>query len=396
MRFTLYPYPPVRALSPPGGSVFTRFVARSERVAELDPPYAQVIFVRVAMLGGTAPPGLLVAAGAGAPVEVSVDTQGVFRSPGGTGYVGDVWLNPLSPNLFEILVGLVCRWMPGWAGGWGSAIPMWWIGTSPGWWPTARPTRCSRGWRRHRCHRDPGERAVHGGVAVQRGRRPEGEDAGGTTTVRAGPHHLDHPRLNRRRQLVDVIQHPHQMVCHDPRGHPDRLTAVPIRSSRRYRAVQRLGLRHRLAEARPAPAQSERALQAQVPERVHGQRRLAGTGRPVHEDLPAWGEQRGGQLMFVPSAGEGGSGGRYRGEDLVDLVHRTCLPGRGDSGCPAWPSRVRSSPQPAPTLQDLPPDAGRRPLTTRSEAERDHRTCLPGAVLAEIPESQSLTPKSPE
>ena len=58
MRFTLYPDPPVRALSvPPGGPVFTRFVARSERVAELDPPYAQVIFVRVAMLGGTARPG---------------------------------------------------------------------------------------------------------------------------------------------------------------------------------------------------------------------------------------------------------------------------------------------------------------------------------------------------
>ena len=48
MRFTLYPYPPVRALSPPGGPVFTRFVARSERVAELAPPYAQVIFVRPA------------------------------------------------------------------------------------------------------------------------------------------------------------------------------------------------------------------------------------------------------------------------------------------------------------------------------------------------------------
>ena len=108
MSFALYPDPPVRALSVPAGeTVFTSFAARSARVAELDPPYAQVMFIRVAMLGGTSAPGLLVAAGAGAPVEVSVDPQGVFRSPGEVGYVGDVWLEPLGPNVFEILVGLV-------------------------------------------------------------------------------------------------------------------------------------------------------------------------------------------------------------------------------------------------------------------------------------------------
>ena len=108
MGFTLYPDPPVRALSVPAGEVvFTPFVARSGRVAELDPPYAQVMFLRVAMLGGSAVPGLLVAAGAGAPVEVSVDPQGVFRSPGGVGYVGDVWLKTLGTNVFEVVVGLV-------------------------------------------------------------------------------------------------------------------------------------------------------------------------------------------------------------------------------------------------------------------------------------------------
>ena len=99
MSFALYPDPPVRALSvPPGEVVFTSFVARSARVAEHDPPYAQVMFIRVAMLGGTSAPGLLVAAGAGAPVEVAVNPQGVFRSPGETGMSGMCGWNLWAPT----------------------------------------------------------------------------------------------------------------------------------------------------------------------------------------------------------------------------------------------------------------------------------------------------------
>lgn len=108
MSFTLYPEPALRALAvPAGATVSTPFAARSAPIAEFDPPYTQVMFVRVAMLGGTTAPTLLVAAGNGTPVEVSIDPQGVFASPGDADYVGDVSLTPLSPNVFEILIGLV-------------------------------------------------------------------------------------------------------------------------------------------------------------------------------------------------------------------------------------------------------------------------------------------------
>lgn len=108
MSFTLYPNPPVQALPvPPGATVFTAFDARSAHVAEFDPPYAQMMFVRVATLAGLAIPGLLVATGTGAPVEVTTDTQGVFGASGGAGYVGDVWLKQLTTSVFEIMVGLV-------------------------------------------------------------------------------------------------------------------------------------------------------------------------------------------------------------------------------------------------------------------------------------------------
>ena len=108
MSFTLYPDPSAGPLPvAPGETVFTPFAQRSGHVAELDPPYPQVMFVRLAMLGGSSAPRLLVAAGAGTPVEVSVDPQGVFRSPGEQDYVGDVSLNMLAPTVFEIVVGLV-------------------------------------------------------------------------------------------------------------------------------------------------------------------------------------------------------------------------------------------------------------------------------------------------
>lgn len=108
MTFTLYPDPPLRGLPvPAGATVFTPFTARSARVPEFDPPYAQVMFVRVAMFGGSSPPRLLVGAGNGTPVEASVDPQGVFRSPGDAGYVGDVSLKVLNPNVFEVMLGLV-------------------------------------------------------------------------------------------------------------------------------------------------------------------------------------------------------------------------------------------------------------------------------------------------
>ena len=108
MSFALYPDPPLRALAvPPGPPVFTPFVPRSAPVAEFDPPYAQMMFIRVAMLGGAVVPTLLVAAGTGTPVAASPDPQPVFSLPGDSGYVGDVSLKDLGDNVFEVLVGFV-------------------------------------------------------------------------------------------------------------------------------------------------------------------------------------------------------------------------------------------------------------------------------------------------
>ena len=108
MAFTLYPNPPVRALSVgAGATVFTQFVSQSAPVAEFDPPYQQVMFVRVAMLSGSSPPKLSLAVGTGTAVEPSTDPQGVFSGPGDVGYVGDVSLKTLGANVFEVMVGFV-------------------------------------------------------------------------------------------------------------------------------------------------------------------------------------------------------------------------------------------------------------------------------------------------
>jgi YVTN family beta-propeller protein len=108
MTFALYPDPPLLALAvPAGATVFTPFAQSSAPVPEFDPPYAQMMFLRVAMLHGMSAPKLLLAVGDGTPVEVSADPQGVFASPGDAQYVGDVSLTSLGNNIFAILVGLV-------------------------------------------------------------------------------------------------------------------------------------------------------------------------------------------------------------------------------------------------------------------------------------------------
>lgn len=116
MGFTLYPDPPLRGLSvPAGATVFTPFAPRSARAAEFDPPYAEVMFLRVAVFGASSAPVLSIATGAGTPVEVTPDPQGVFSSPGDAGYVGDVSLKSLGGNVFDIMMGLVAADpVPGW------------------------------------------------------------------------------------------------------------------------------------------------------------------------------------------------------------------------------------------------------------------------------------------
>lgn len=107
MAYGLYPDPATRALSVPAGATqFTDVAAQYGHVAEFDPPYPQVMLLRVAALDGAAPPRLLLAAGTGPAVEVSPNTQAVYGAGPDTGYVGDVWLTPVSATVTDVVVGL--------------------------------------------------------------------------------------------------------------------------------------------------------------------------------------------------------------------------------------------------------------------------------------------------
>lgn len=109
MSFALYPDRRPRALAvPPGPPVFTPFAALSAPAGESHPPYEQMMFIRVAMLGGgTSVPTLSVAAGTGIPVALSRNPQPVFSLPGQAGYVGDVSMEALGANVFDVMVGFV-------------------------------------------------------------------------------------------------------------------------------------------------------------------------------------------------------------------------------------------------------------------------------------------------
>jgi YVTN family beta-propeller protein len=108
MGFALYPDPPIRALTVAAASTeTTAFPSRSAAIAKFDPPYPQAMLVRVAMLDGAVSPRLMLAAGGGDQIEVSVDTAPVYRSPGTVDYVGDVWLAAAGGPVVDIVVGFV-------------------------------------------------------------------------------------------------------------------------------------------------------------------------------------------------------------------------------------------------------------------------------------------------
>ena len=110
MGFSLFPDPPVKPLAiPANGSVDSALLQR----AGAPPPdlagvYPQVMFVRLAMIGGTVLPGLVMTAGTGPPVVVTTEATPMFRESGiggGAGFVGDVSLTQPAGNVFQIMVG---------------------------------------------------------------------------------------------------------------------------------------------------------------------------------------------------------------------------------------------------------------------------------------------------
>jgi hypothetical protein len=111
MVFTLYPDPPVAPRSVPAGGQGEAGFAQSvgAPVPEFTGIYERMMFLRVAMIGGSVAPTVFMRAGQGPAVAVVEATQPVFRAirpdGGGTGFVGDVFLVPGAGNVLRILVG---------------------------------------------------------------------------------------------------------------------------------------------------------------------------------------------------------------------------------------------------------------------------------------------------
>ncbi|MBH0775544.1 IPT/TIG domain-containing protein [Nocardia bovistercoris] len=112
MAFELFPDPPVTPLpvGPQGVRVDTVFVQHAGvPMPEFAGIYAQMMFLRVAMIGpAMVPPRFFLRAGAGPPVEAVSDPTPIFRdaaAAGAAGLVGDVFSIAVSNQVFEIVVG---------------------------------------------------------------------------------------------------------------------------------------------------------------------------------------------------------------------------------------------------------------------------------------------------
>lgn len=108
MTYRLYPDPPAHGLtvSPSTSASFT-FPRLAAADADYNPPYAEVMFIRIAMLSGAAAPTFWLAAGDGGRVEVNADAQGVYAGAADSAYVGDVWLRREDTAAWVLTVGLV-------------------------------------------------------------------------------------------------------------------------------------------------------------------------------------------------------------------------------------------------------------------------------------------------
>ena len=111
MVFTLYPDPPVAPRTVPAGGRGDAGFAQlaGESLPEFTGSYERMMFLRVAMIGGSAAPTVFMRAGQGPAVAVATATQPVFRATrpdgAGTGFVGDVFLVPGEGNVLRVLLG---------------------------------------------------------------------------------------------------------------------------------------------------------------------------------------------------------------------------------------------------------------------------------------------------
>jgi hypothetical protein len=109
MAYGLYPDPAHGPLAVPAGERRTApFTALSAPDPVFSPPYTQVMFLRVALLGTTGtPPRLALTAGTGDTVELTADPRPVFAAPDDSGYLGDASVSSGGPGVSDVLIGLI-------------------------------------------------------------------------------------------------------------------------------------------------------------------------------------------------------------------------------------------------------------------------------------------------
>ncbi|MCX5001197.1 VWA domain-containing protein [Streptomyces sp. NBC_00638] len=105
MSFAVFPDPPTEPLTVAAGDI--TFTPISQLTGSSVPvgAYLKMMFIRVAMSGGSSPPELFVKAGTGSEVKITALTTAVFRSDNPADYVGDVQQFSEANNVYRIRVG---------------------------------------------------------------------------------------------------------------------------------------------------------------------------------------------------------------------------------------------------------------------------------------------------
>jgi hypothetical protein len=108
MTIHVYPDPQTAALTvAPGAAPTFSLISQITGASVPAGAYSKMMFIRVAMFGGTAAPTLFIKAGTGAAVQITTTTTAVYRSPSLTDYVGDVQLVTVgeAPDVFQVRIG---------------------------------------------------------------------------------------------------------------------------------------------------------------------------------------------------------------------------------------------------------------------------------------------------
>ncbi|MEU6667888.1 hypothetical protein [Streptomyces sp. NPDC046727] len=105
MPFAVFPDPPTAPLTVAAGDITFTPISQLTGPSVPAGAYVKMMFIRVAMAGGSSPPELFIKAGTGAEVKITALTTAVFRSDDLADYVGDVQQLSESGNVYRIRMG---------------------------------------------------------------------------------------------------------------------------------------------------------------------------------------------------------------------------------------------------------------------------------------------------